>query len=85
MSLSGDLALGMTTDMRRRVEIARMEADVAYFEARLELIGEPATTNQQAQRKAFAHLCESLASQIAEQREEASASGAFSIEGLFDS
>ena len=38
---------------RHRVRLARLEADLAYFQARLEIIGEPGSTNQMAQRKAF--------------------------------
>jgi hypothetical protein len=38
---------------RRRVRLAKLEADMAYFQARLELIGEPESTNQMAQRKVF--------------------------------
>ena len=36
--------------------MALLEADVAYFYARLELLGEPSTSNQTAQRKAFRQL-----------------------------
>lgn len=39
--------------VRLRIRLARLESDLAYFQARLELIGDPATTNQRAQRKAF--------------------------------
>jgi len=38
---------------RRKVHLASLEADLAYFQARLEIIGEPRTSNQQAQHKAF--------------------------------
>ena len=38
---------------RHRVRLARLEADMAYFQARLEIIGEPDSANQMAQRKAF--------------------------------
>jgi hypothetical protein len=38
---------------RRRLRIAQAEADLAYFQARLALIGEPKTLNQYAQQCAF--------------------------------
>ncbi len=66
----------------RKVELARMEADVAYFQARLELIGEPNTANQNAQRKAFKHLYKKLSSQVAVEKQVHAK--AFSVEGLFD-
>ena len=46
----------MSAAARRKVDLARLEADVAYFRARLELLGDPSTSNQTAQRKAFRHL-----------------------------
>lgn len=67
---------------RRRVEIARMEADVAYFQARLDFLGEPLTANQAAQRKVFKHLYNGLSSQVAEAKE--AQTNDFSVEGLFD-
>ena len=39
--------------LRQRARLARLEADIAYFQARLEMIGEPSSTNQIAQRKVF--------------------------------
>jgi len=45
---------------RRRVRLVSLEADVAYFEARLEILGEPVTANQRAQHKAFKLLHQSL-------------------------
>lgn len=47
---------------RRRVHVARLEADVAYFEARLRLIGEPHSVYQRAHRKTFEVLHHALAS-----------------------
>ena len=41
---------------RERARLAKLEADVAYFQARLEIIGDPETTNQLAQRRAFGVL-----------------------------
>jgi hypothetical protein len=40
---------------RQKVRLARLEADSAYFQARLELIGDSHTNNRTAQRKVF-HL-----------------------------
>lgn len=73
---------GLGTGARRRVELARMEADVAYFQARLDFLGEPATANQAAQRKAFKHLYNGLTSQVAEAKQ--TQTSGFSVEGLFD-
>jgi hypothetical protein len=39
-----------------RLRISALEADLAYFRARLELIGEPKTFNQKAHTKAFGLL-----------------------------
>jgi len=44
----------------RRIQMARLEADMAYFQARIELIGEPRTCNQRAQCKLFEVLHKSL-------------------------
>jgi hypothetical protein len=41
---------------RRRVRIAQTQADLAYFHARLTLIGKPATLNQTAQERTFRTL-----------------------------
>lgn len=49
---------------RHRARIARLEADIAYFQARLEFIGDPENTNQMAQRKVFKTLHKSVASKI---------------------
>jgi hypothetical protein len=52
--------------LRRRVKLARMEADMAYFQARLEILGEPRTANQLAQRRAFKMLYKSFGHHIIE-------------------
>ena len=52
--------------LRRRVKLARMEADMAYFQARLEILGEPRTANQLAQRKAFKMLYKTIGHHIIE-------------------
>lgn len=49
---------------RQRIRLAKLEADMAYFQARLEMIGEPGSTNQIAQRKVFKLLQQSLGSKI---------------------
>ncbi|MGE5153051.1 MAG: hypothetical protein ACM3ST_03460 [Bdellovibrio bacteriovorus] len=49
---------------RHRVRLARLEADLAYFQARLEIIGEPDSTNQMAQRKVFKLLHRSVAERV---------------------
>jgi len=61
LNLSPDTPQPLSAETRRRVELARLEADVAYFCARLELVGQPVSSNQAAQRKAFWHLYEQLA------------------------
>jgi hypothetical protein len=49
---------------RQRVRLARLEADMAYFQARLEIIGEPTSVNQMAQRKVFRLLHKSVAANV---------------------
>jgi hypothetical protein len=49
---------------QRKTLLARMEADMAYFQARLEILGEPVTANQQAQRKVFKLLHKSLGDRV---------------------
>ncbi|HYN79272.1 MAG TPA: hypothetical protein VES73_15930 [Lamprocystis sp. (in: g-proteobacteria)] len=57
---------------RRRVRLARLEADIAYFQARLEMIGEPGSTNQMAQRKVFKLLHKTTSAKILAAKREAS-------------
>ena len=59
-----DTASGGDERRRHRVRLARLEADMAYFQARLEIIGEPGSTNQMAQRKVFKLLHRSLAERV---------------------
>ncbi len=40
--------------------VTSLEADMAYFQARLELLGEPSTINQKAQADTFRFLIESM-------------------------
>ena len=39
-----------------RLRVTALEADLAYFQARIQLIGEPATINQKAQLATFRYL-----------------------------
>jgi hypothetical protein len=41
---------------RRRLRVAKCQGDMAYFQARLTLLGEPKTLNQLAQRRTFERL-----------------------------
>lgn len=49
---------------RHRLQMVRLQADIAYFEARLEMIGEPATLHQATQRFVFERLRHDLLKQI---------------------
>lgn len=51
-----------------RIRLARLEADIAYFQARLELIGEPNSSNRAAQRKLFTLLHKATAKQVLDTR-----------------
>ena len=64
--MSAPRALRVEGDERQRLKIrlARLEADVAYFQARLEIVRNPATANQEAQRIAFKALCKTLTDRI---------------------
>ena len=53
--------------LRKRLEQARLEADLAYFQARLAFLGEPATPNQLGQRKAFWILHRLISSRLPSQ------------------
>jgi hypothetical protein len=50
--------------LRLRILLARLESDLAYFQARLEIIGDPVTTNQRAQRKAFKLLHRTIGDRV---------------------
>lgn len=52
-----------------RVQVARLEADLAYFEARLELVRHPATINQLGQRKTFVLLGKMVTEQLTRLRQ----------------
>ena len=55
---------------QRRIELAHMESDLAYFQARLEILGEPKTTSEIAQRKLFRILSRTIGNKIVEIRRE---------------
>jgi len=60
MASSPDTSRAAAERRLQKLRLATLEADVAYLEARLEILGEPATNNQKAQQKAFKHLHKSL-------------------------
>ena len=43
-----------------RIRVSALEADLAYFDARLELVGHPSSLNEQAQVRAFRILNQAL-------------------------
>ena len=45
---------------RRRLRVAKSQADMAYFQARLSLLGEPKTLNQVAQQRTFKQLLKAI-------------------------
>jgi hypothetical protein len=45
---------------RRRLRVAKSQADIAYFQARLTLLGEPRTLNQVAQQRTFKRLLKAV-------------------------
>lgn len=47
-----------------RIRLAKLESDLAYFQTRLELIGELNSSHRLAQRKAFNQLIKATARQI---------------------
>ena len=51
---------------RRRLRIVQYQADIAYFQARLGLIGEPGTLNQAAQRRTFKILHKTMGNNLAQ-------------------
>ncbi len=54
--------------MRRRLQVVQLQSDLAYFQARLGLLGEPKTTNQEAQRRTFKLLHQILGQQMIQTR-----------------
>jgi len=53
---------------RHKAHLATLEADAAYFQARLEILGEPETSNQLAQRRLFVLLHEKVTDSIGKAR-----------------
>jgi hypothetical protein len=49
---------------RRRARVAKCQADIAYFQARLTLLGEPQTLNQAAQQRTFRRLLKALSRRV---------------------
>ena len=64
MKESRDIRSNADARARRRVLLAHLEADIAYFQARLEILGEPGSANQLAQRKVFKLLHKSIGEKI---------------------
>jgi hypothetical protein len=54
---------------RLRLRVAQLEADLAYFQARLGLLGEPVTLNQSAQVRTFRILARVIGHQTAKLKE----------------
>jgi hypothetical protein len=54
---------------RLRLRVAQLEADLAYFQARLGLLGEPVTLNQVAQVRTFNILARVIGHQTAKLKE----------------
>ena len=58
-------------DERRRrsnTRLARLESDMAYFQARLEILGEAKTANQKAQSRTFKLLYKSIGAAIVREK-----------------
>ena len=63
----------MTIKHRRDKSVSCLEADVAFFDARLMLVQEPKTRHQRAQIKTYDTLRQIFRDQLAERRERARA------------
>lgn len=57
-------AADLTESQRQRIRVAQLEADMAYFEARLVMIGAPATRSERAQRRAFKALLKATSAAV---------------------
>jgi len=66
MTSSQDLDRAGDEQTRLKVGLPSLEADVAYFHAHLEILGEPTTTNQWAQQKVYRLLSQSIEDLILE-------------------
>jgi hypothetical protein len=60
MVSSPSTKMSVAERQRLRVRLANLEADAAYFQARLEILGEPVTANQLAQHRVFEVLRKGL-------------------------
>jgi hypothetical protein len=49
---------------RRRLRVVKSQADLAYFQARLTLLGEPTTLNQVAQQRTFRRLLKGVSRRL---------------------
>lgn len=58
--------------VQRRLLMIQLQSDLAYFQARLGLIGEPRTTNQEAQRRTFKLLHQAVGQQMIKARKSGS-------------
>lgn len=54
--------------VQRRLVMIQLQSDLAYFQARLGLIGEPKTTHQEAQRRTFKLLHQAVGQQMIKAR-----------------
>jgi len=63
-----------STNFWRNLSISSLEADIAYFEARVELVGKPETYHQEAQLKAYQALEMAMRETLARLRGERSKS-----------
>lgn len=54
--------------MNFKVRIAQLEADLAYFQARIELIGKPRTVNQAAAQRVFKQLHKAIGAALVTSR-----------------
>jgi hypothetical protein len=61
-----------TTNFWRNLSISSLEADIAYFEARVELVGKPETYHQEAQIKTYQALDTAMRETLARLRGEKS-------------
>lgn len=60
------------TNFWRNLSISSLEADIAYFEARVELVGKPETYHQEAQIKTYQALDMAMRETLARLRGEKS-------------
>ena len=60
------------TTFWRNLSISSLEADIAYFEARVELVGKPETCHQEAQIKTYQALDMAMRETLARLRGEKS-------------